>query len=324
MPNQTSTPPGKNIAIIGSGLIGRSWAIAFARGNCNIRLYDRDPALARKAIDLIAEVLPSLADNNLLGGKPPAQILSQINACNELHEAIADAQYVQENTPENLQTKRAIFAELDSHCRHDAILASSTSAILPSKFSGELPGATRCLVAHPLNPPHLCAAVELVPSSATSTETVARAKSLMLHIGQQPIVVNREIEGFVLNRLQGAILDEAFKLVAEGYASIQDVDTAIKYGLALRWSFMGPFETIDLNAPGGVADFLNRYDEAYKNIGAARVDRHDWSGELAESITAVRRDILPIEELASRQLWRDQRLAELVAHKLKMDETLGS
>ena len=143
------------------------------------------------------------------------------------------------------------------------MLASSTSAILPSAFTEALKGRARCLVVHPINPPYLIPAAEVVPAPWTDAAVVERAAAFLRAAGHAPIVMKREIDGFVMNRMQGALLEEAFRLVAEGYASVEDVDIGIREGLALRWSFMGPFETIDLNAPGGVRDYAERYQQIY-------------------------------------------------------------
>ncbi len=186
--------------------------------------------------------------------------------------------HVQENTPEDVETKRRVFAELDRLADPEAVLASSTSAILPSIFSEGLKGRGRCLVAHPINPPYLVPAVEIVPAPWTEREAVERAAALLEGAGHAPIVMAREIDGFVVNRLQGALLEEAFRLVADGYATTEDVDVAIREGLALRWSFMGPFETIDLNAPGGVRDYAERYQHIYARIFPSTQRRVDWTG----------------------------------------------
>jgi 3-hydroxyacyl-CoA dehydrogenase len=131
--------------------------------------------------------------------------------------------------------------------------------------------------------------------------------------GQKPFALSHEIEGFVMNRLQGALLDEAMLLVEQGYVSVEDIDTAMRDGLARRWVFMGPFETIDLNAPDGIGDFLDRYGPAYSEIGRHRPNRLAWEGTLAETVVAARRALLPAERLAERQAWRDSRLARLAA-----------
>src|SRR6185436_12588726 len=152
-----------------------------------------------------------------------------------------------ENTPEQVEVKREVFAKLDAVAGPQTILASSTSAILPSAFTEAVPGRHRCLVAHPINPPYLVPAVEIVPSPWTDADVVERTRALMVELGQAPIVMKREIDGFIMNRLQGALLQEAFRLVAEGYATTDDIDTGLCQGIGLRWAFMGPFETIDLN-----------------------------------------------------------------------------
>jgi len=131
-------------------------------------------------------------------------------------------------------------------------------------------------------------------------------------------VMKRELDGFVMNRLQGALLEEAFRLVASGHASVEDVDIGIREGLALRWSFMGPFETIDLNAPGGVRDYVERYESIYQRLHAQMQSRADWSGPVLDTIESERRKRLPAEKLQDRQTWRDRRLMALMAHKRRM------
>ena len=135
--------------------------------------------------------------------------------------------------------------------------------------------------------------------------------------------MKREIDGFVMNRLQGALLEEAFRLVADGYASIEDVDVGIRDGLALRWSFMGPFETIDLNAPGGVRDYADRYQKIYSGIFPSMQWRADWSGPVMDEVEAERRKRLPADKLVERQSWRDRRLMALAAHKRRADKDIG-
>ena len=140
----------------------------------------------------------------------------------------------------------------------------------------------------------------------------------MAEAGQQPIVMRREIDGFVVNRLQGALLHEAFRLVADGYAGVEDVDTCIRDGLALRWAFMGPFETIDLNAPAGVRDYAERYEGMYAEMFESMTRRVPWSGATLDRVEAQRREHLPADGLAQRQIWRDLRLMELAAHKERL------
>jgi 3-hydroxyacyl-CoA dehydrogenase len=312
------------IAIVGAGLVGRAWAIAFARGGHAVRIYDAVPGAAAEAVAFATEALPALAAEDLLDGQAPAAVAVRLQAVETLAAALAGAAHVQENTPEDLDTKRRVFAELDRLAAPDAVLASSTSALLPSRFTEALPGRRRCLVLHPLNPPYLIPAVEIVPAPWTDPAIVERTRLLVSATGQAPIVMKREIDGFVMNRLQGALLEEAFRLVADGYASIEDVDIGLREGLALRWSFMGPFETIDLNAPGGVRDYVRRYQQIYERLFPTMQRRVDWAGSVIETIERDRRARLPEADLQRRQMWRDRRLMALAAHKRKVAREIGS
>lgn len=311
------------VAIVGSGFIGRAWAISFARAGHDVRMWDQAPAAASGARDYIAGVLGDLATNDLLRGQAVDAVLGRITIVAELAEALADAVHVQENTPENLEVKRDVFSRIDALAGPQAVLASSTSALLPSKFSDHLQGRHRCLVVHPINPPYLIPAAEIVPAPWTSAATVERTRAFLVQAGHAPLVMKREVDGFIMNRLQGALLEEAFRLVADGYASVEDVDTGLRDGLALRWSFMGPFETIDLNAPGGVRDYVERYQTIYSNIFPQMLRRVDWAGEVMETVEAERRNRLPRDELGERQVWRDRRLMALAAHKKKSDQEFG-
>ncbi len=242
-------------AIVGAGLIGRAWAVVFARAGWTVRLFDAVPAQLAAARQQIAQ---SLTEQQQAGTsrRTHARRSTRIAPCTRLSQALTDAAWVQENLPEEVAIKRTAFAEFDRLASPDAILASSTSAIVASQFTADLAGRARCLVAHPVNPPHLVPVVEFCGAPWTSEATLDRARTTMASLGQVPVVVRREIEGFVLNRLQGALLSEAMRLVADGVVSPDDLDKTMRDGLGMRWSFMGPFETIELNAPGGVAGLL--------------------------------------------------------------------
>jgi L-gulonate 3-dehydrogenase len=312
------------VAIVGSGFIGRAWAISFARAGHAVALWDRDPSATAQARSFIAGVLGELELNGLLRGEAPAAVLDRIAITADLADAISGAGHVQESTPERLEVKREVFALIDGMADADAVIASSSSALLPSSFTAHLKGRHRCLVVHPLNPPYVIPAAEIVPAPWTSAETVERTRVLLVDAGHAPIVMKRELDGFIMNRLQGALLEEAFRLVADGYADAEDIDIGIREGLALRWSFMGPFETIDLNAPGGVRDYVERYQGIYENLFAQMQRRVDWAGPVLEAVEATRRERLPQGGLGERQVWRDKRLMALAAHKKSADRKFGS
>jgi len=302
-----------SVAIIGAGLIGRSWAIVFARAGWSVRITDPNSETLEKAPGLIREGLKELARHGLVAD--PEDAFAQVIAVSSSAEAVSGVDLVQENGPENVESKRVIFAELDRLAPSDCILASSTSAIVASHFTEGLPGRARCLVAHPVNPPHLVPLVELCGSPWTAPETVSRARTIYESVEQVPIVVNREVEGFVLNRLQGALLAEAFRLVGEGVVSPQDLDKTLKDGLGLRWSFLGPFATIELNAPSGIADYCDRYTGFYRRLSEDPAKPHVWDKENVSRVLEAWDRTPGPDALARRSAWRDQRLAALRAHK---------
>lgn len=310
------------IAIIGAGLVGRSWAISFARGGHDAFLWDSGPGAAEAAIEYIRRILPDLQAHDLLRGASPDAVLARLHVARTAEEALEAAAYAQESTPEDLDVKREVFARLDAAAAPETIIASSTSALLPSAFTEGLKGRGRCLVAHPINPPYVIPAVEVVPAPWTARETVDQAAALLRSIGHVPVVMQKELDGFLVNRLQGALLHEAFRLVAGGFAKVEDIDACLRDGLALRWSFIGPFETIDLNAPGGVRDYVARYGPAFARM-AAGAQPIEWSGEVLDRIEAQRRDLLAKDALAARTAWRDRRLMALLAHKQKAGQELG-
>lgn len=300
-----------NVAIIGAGLIGRAWAMVFARAGHAVALHDPVAGVAQSALGLIAKGLEELAEYGLADN--PKDAAKRVRAANGMADALAGAGFVQENSPEKLEIKKAVFAELDRLASPDTILVSSTSTIVASLYTENLQGRARCLVAHPVNPPHLVPIVELVPSPWTSPDVVAHAKEIYEGVGQVPIVVRKEIDGFILNRLQAVLLSEAFRIVGEGYCSPQDLDKTIKDGLGLRWAFMGPFETIELNAPGGIPDYCERYGGSLSRLSAA--DPNIYAGDNLKRILAEWGKTPDAKAVAAKMQWRDRRLAALRAHK---------
>ncbi len=309
------------IAIVGAGLIGRSWAIVFARGGHQVALYDADAGQTARALATIAASLADMEEAGLIAGADPLKAL--IRRATSLGEALEGAAHVQENVAERLEVKRQVFAEIERLAAKDSVLASSSSALMPSLIFEGLAGRQRCLVAHPMNPPHLAPIVELCGAPFTAPETIARARRTFAACGMAPITVRREIDGFILNRLQHAVLNEAFRLIASGYVSAEDLDLTMTDGLALRWSFMGPIETIDLNAPGGVADYMARYGETIRRVGRDIAQSGDWPDEVAAQMDAERRSAVPRDKLDAAQAWRDRRLMALAVHKKDMAKRFG-
>ena len=297
------------VALVGVGNVGRSWAVVFARAGCEVTLWDAMDAAIPRALPLIEAALSDM-------GPSPAAAdpRALIRRAASLAEALVGVDYVQESAAENLDAKRALFAQMDELAPADAILASSTSAIPGSDFVQGLKGADRCLVAHPVNPPHLIPLVELCASPWTSPETIARAKALMTDIGQSPVVLTREIDGFLLNRLQWALLGEAMHLVGEGYCSPEDIDRVLTDGLALRWAFIGPFEVGHLNSTAGLEGYFSGLQQAISRVQNSLRADYSPGPDLVAQAHAAMAARTPVSAIPARQTWRDRRIKALRAH----------
>jgi L-gulonate 3-dehydrogenase len=302
------------IAIIGAGLIGRAWGIVFARGGFLVSLWDPDAPAVGAALDFIERRLPELEAAGLLRSSSLSAVRDRLRPAETLEAALDGAVYAQESGPERLPDKIALFARMDGIAAAGTILASSTSTIRASQFTEGLAGQARCLVAHPVNPPYLIPLVELSPAPWTDPAIVAKARALMQEVGMVPAIVKREINGFILNRLQAALLEEALYLVESGVADPADIDATVKDGLGLRWSFMGPFETIDLNAPQGLRDYCARYGESFRAMMAESTPP-SWSSDTIGQLHETQRATTSADQHGSRQEWRDRRLMALLAHK---------
>jgi 3-hydroxyacyl-CoA dehydrogenase len=292
------------VAIAGAGSIGVAWAVVFARAGHEVALYEPDDARRQAAPREIAARLAGL-------GATPRDTAPRRDVAlhADLRAAVSGADYVQECAPEDLALKRDLFARLDE-LTADIPLASSSSALTASDFA---PGMSRALVAHPANPPHILRIVELVPAPFTDPAVVDRVEALMRAAGMSPVRLKREIEGFVYNRLQGALLREAYCLVRDGVADVDDVDRVVREGLGRRWAVIGPFETADLNTRGGIEAHARKLGPAYERMGAERGQHDPWTPELVAHVTAERRKRLPLEHWEERVAWRDRVMLAVAA-----------
>lgn len=309
----------RSVAVVGAGLVGLGWAIVFSRAGLPVTIFDasaeaRAAALGRLEASLLDMEAAGLLDN-------VADILGRMRVVETLAEAVADADYVQESVFERVNVKADIANAIGPLLKSGAVVGSSSSGIPASAFTEHAENRDRFLIVHPVNPPQLIPLVELVPAPWTDAAIVPAIRSFMKEVGQVPIVVNREVEGFILNRLQGALLNEAWALFEEGYASVEDIDLTVSHGLGFRWSFMGPFETIDLNAPGGVADYARRLGPLYHGIAKARSNPRPWNEDLVARVEGERRAKLALEQLPERSAWRDRRLMALLRHKNGQSDT---
>ena len=306
---------GQAVAVVGAGLVGSGWAIVFARGGLPVKVFDAQAGVATSALRLIEEQLGVMHSAGLIDD--PGSVLRNITVAATLDEAVDGAAYVQESVFERTDIKRNAMEELDRVCGSQTIIGSSSSGIPASQFASGLAIAPRVLIVHPVNPPYLVPVVELVPSPETAPEAIEFARELMESLGQSVVHVRKEIEGFVLNRLQGVLLREAWALVEDGVATCEDVDKTLRDGLGWRWSFMGPFETVDLNAPGGIRDYALRLGPLYHSIARSRDQTRAWSPELMDEVERQRREFLPLERLGERRAWRDRVLMNMAANRKK-------
>jgi len=297
-----------NIATIGGGLVGSSWALVFSRAGHDVAIYDRSFEAATAAHDFV-----TAAD---------AAAGARCRVAGDLAAALVGADYVQESASEQLLLKQALYQEMDGFLGKETIVASSTSGFPVSGFTDGLKNAARCLVAHPINPPHLIPLVELIPAPWTDGAALDFVRDLMIEVGQKPITLTREINGFVVNRLQSALLGEAFRLVEDGVCTPADVDAAVADGLGLRWCFMGPFATIDLNAANGVAQYCASFGPMYYGLAQEQADPREWGPDLVSAIEAKMRNAVAAADLPARRLWRDRFLAALIEAKQRITKEL--
>ncbi len=300
-----------DVAILGAGSIGVAFAVVFARAGAGVRLFDPEPAARAAAPAAVARRLADLRNAGLLD-EPPDRVLARVGVVATLAAAVAAADYVQECAPERLDLKRALLAAADAAAPPATVIASASSFMPASETCGHLPGRQRALVAHPGNPPFLIPVVEIVPAPFTGEETVRRAVAVLAAAGLAPVRLRREIHGFVFNRLQGALLREAYRLVRDGVATVADIDTVVRDGLGLRWAVTGPFETADLNTRGGIAAHAERMGPHYARMGAERGESDSWTADLVKGVVAERRRHLPLDRWEERVAWRDRRLMRLV------------
>ena len=305
----------KNVGVIGGGLIGASWAAIFSKSGFNVFVYDPYPDVFDTYESRVTSFLEELKtiDETI----NVEESLNRINANVTIEDLCSNVEYIQESAPEILSVKQELFAKLDNLAPEEVVIGSSSSAMPISSITQNLKGQHRCIITHPANPPHLIPCVEICPGENTSNRTIEKTKEIFTASGASIVNVKKEIDGFILNRLQGALLNEAMRLYSDGYASSDEIDATIRDGLGLRWAFMGPFETIDLNAPGGIKDYISRYGPIFVEMAKNQTKIPDWSEEAGKKLELERRKILSHNKLQDRAKKRNQLLKSL--RKVKID-----
>lgn len=262
----------RRVAVIGAGTIGASWAAFFLARGLQVRASDPAPEGEAFLHRFIAAAWPALQRLGLAAGADPGRV----EFTRDVAAAVDGAEFVQESGPEREELKIDLFREIDRVLPPEVVIASSSSGLLISRIQDACRHPERCVIGHPFNPPHLIPLVEVVGGRKTASRAIDRAMAFYAQIGKQPIHVRKEVKGHIANRLQAALWREAVHLVADGVASVADVDKAIAFGPGLRWAFMGPFTTFHLaGGEGGMAHFLAHLggpmESWWADLGAPRL-----------------------------------------------------
>ena len=264
----------EQVAVVAAGTIGVSWTALFLAHGLTVRVYDPRPGIGEFVHTTLAEIAPTLTALGL----PTDHLDDRLSVVSTAGEAVAGAQLVQENGPENLAVKHSMLADIEAAAAPDALILSSTSALPASELAAGMTHPERLLVAHPFNPPHLVPLVELARGKLTSEQNVARALAFYRAVGKHPIVLASEVPGFVANRLQAALFRECIHLVMEGVVDLAQLDDVVTSSIGLRWAAQGPFLSFDLGGgDGGLQAFFEHLgpdlESIWKTLGTPTLDQ---------------------------------------------------
>ena len=309
-----------SVAIVGGGQIGLAMAAVFADSGFRVTIVETSDEVRSAAEGRLEEYVGEMRNAGLARGEL-VSTLKNIRLLAELPGGSWKPTLAIEAGPESASAKQSIFEALRSWGGPDLVIASTSSAIPVSRIVQRPEDRTHCLVAHCANPPTLIRVIEIVPAAETLELAADIAAELLERAGFKPVRLGREIEGFAFNRLQSALLREAYRLVEDGVADVEGIDRLVSEGLGPRWALAGPFETADLNTPGGIAAHAERLGPAYKRIGEEIGERRaGWSPELVAAVEKQRRAAVGEDELALRARWRRQQLARILATKRSSDD----
>ena len=243
-------------ACVGGGVIGSGWAARFLLNGIDVSIHDPDPETRRKTGEVLDNAERAYA--RLFGDERPAR--GELRIAASIPDAVEGAGFIQESVPERLDLKRTVLAEVDAAAAPDTVIASSTSGLLPSDMQRDLAHPERMLVGHPFNPVYLLPLVEIVGGRATSAATVERASRVYASIGMKPVVVRKEIDAFIGDRLQEALWREALWLVHDGIATVEEIDDVIRCSFGLRWAQMGVFQVYRVaGGEAGMRHFMEQF-----------------------------------------------------------------
>lgn len=311
----------KTAAIIGGGVIGGGWVARFLLNGWNVNIFDPDPEAERKIGEVLANarrVLPMLYDVAL----PDEGTLS---FCDTLEDAVKDAAWVQESVPERLDIKHKVFAQIEAHTPHDAVIGSSTSGFKPSELQEGMQRPDAVMVTHPFNPVYLLPLIEVVPSPKTCPDAVGRAKEILTSLGMHPLHVRKEIDAHIADRFLEAVWREGLWLIKDGIATTQEIDDAIRYGFGLRWGQMGLFETYRIaGGEAGMKHFIDQFGPCLQWPWTKLMDVPELTDELVAMIadqSDAQSGHMTIRELEQK---RDNNLVAMMRALRGQDSAAGA
>ena len=301
------------VTCIGAGLIGQGWATLFSSAGLEVILQDVSETVLDKSMSGIRSILMFLESNNLLKQGEAEAALKRIRRNTLLAEAVGNADYVQESVPDDYEIKKKVFKEMDVAAPEHAILASSSSGLLMTKIQKATTRPQRCVLVHPVLPVYLIPLVEIAGGDQTSRETLSAAYDFMKRLGKIPVLLRREVPGYIVNRFQAALLREAIDLVDKGVASAEDVDKAFCMGIGLRDPIVGPFLRIHL-AGEGIERFIENYSQSYQYRWETM---ETWTSIPPSAEKKMVRAVREMEVVRTKTLeeikhWRDQMLVKLL------------
>ncbi len=303
----------RRVACVGAGLIGQDWATLFSSKGFEVVLQDLSETVLEKSMRSVKSNLLFLEASNLLKKGEAEAALKRITMSRFIGEAVRHADYVQESVPDNYDLKKQVFREMDAAAPGHAILASSSSGLLMTEIQKVTTRPRRCVLVHPVLPLYLIPLVEIVGGEQTSHETVIAAHDFMKKLGKVPVLLKREVPGYIVNRLQAALLREAIDLVDKDVASAEDVDKAFCMGVGLRDPVIGPFLRIHL-AGGGVERFIENFSQSYRHRWETMETWTSIPPSAAERIVRSVREMGVVRKKTLEEIkkWRDEMLVKLL------------
>jgi len=303
----------ESIAIVGTGIIGSSWAAFYAAKGFQVKMWDVDAALCQKGHQQAVDFIRLLQAQGILSKDEVEASISRIVTTSALEQAVENVQLVQESVAENYEVKQQVFKALDAHTAANVILASSSSGLLMTEIQKVTRHPGRCLIAHPFNPPHLIPLVELVPGDGTDEQAILDMKIFYEELGKVPVVLKKAVPGHIANRLAMALWREAVDLVVQGIASVEDVDKAVSAGPGLRWAVMGPHMIYHLGGgEGGMDHFIDHFGPAVKVWWDSLATWTTLPGEAKPMLVDGLKEEMGDRTIADVNRQRDEKLIEML------------